>query len=190
MPDYTPYLDRRQELAAGTHSAGTTTWNLPYYDPDGNVLIIGSGASQGEVRTDITVQNATYPYTVSVTGNYDGIQAVFGVAMAFSVTLTNPFRLRTDGTPDFTSRLTVRHLDVSYYKSGSFGVSRTMANRSGATVTFAGNSDGSVTATDTLRVNLNGNTHDATWIVSSSNPKRVVIPSVEFFVDVNNRKDG
>lgn len=183
-------MDRRQELTAGTHSAGTTTWTLLYADPSINCLIVGSGASVGTVLTSLTLNTSTYPFTVAVTGNYDGATACVGVTYEWYIIPTKPIRIRPDGSPDFTSKMSVRHLDVAYHLSSGFTVRRSMTGRADSDRVFAGNSDGSVTAKGLYRANLNGNSEDATWKVLSSSPKRVVIPSIEFLTDINTRRDG
>lgn len=183
-------MDRRQELTAGTHSAGTTTWTLLYADPSINCLIVGSGASVGTVLTSLTLNTSTYPFTVAVTGNYDGATACVGVTYEWYIIPTKPIRIRPDGSPDFTSKMNVRYLDVAYHLSSGFTVRRSMTGRADSDRVFAGNSDGTVTAKGTYRANLNGNTEDATWKVLSSSPKRVVIPSIEFLTDINTRRDG
>lgn len=183
-------MDRRQELTAGTHSAGTTTWTLLYADPSINCLIIGSGVSVGTVINNPTLNTSTYPYTVSVTGNYNGATACVGVTYEWYIIPTKPIRIRPDGSPDFTSKMNVRYLDVAYHLSSGFTVRRTMTQRSDSNRVFAGNSDGSVTAKGVFRAHLNGNTEDAVWSIRSSTPKRVVVPSIEFMTDINNRRDG
>lgn len=191
MPEYNITLDRRQELQAGTYSAGTgkTTWNLYYGDPSINCLVLSSGASAGTVITTLTLNTSTYPYTVQADGNYP-VAAVVGILYTFDVELTDPVRIRQDGSPDFTSRMAVRTIDVAYHESAGFGVKREMTNRTDRTVTFAGNADGSVTAKGVFRANLNGNTNDAAWSIVATQPKRVVVPSVEFLTDINTRRDG
>ncbi len=190
MPEFSPHMDRRQELTAGTHSAGTTTWTLLYADPSINCLIIGSGASVGTVITSPTLNTSTYPFTVAVTGNYNGATACVGVTYEWYIIPTKPIRIRQDGTPDFTSKMSVRYLDVAYHLSSGFTVRRAMTSRADTDKAFAGNSDGSVTAKGVFRAHLNGNTTDAVWSIRSTSPKRVVVPSIEYLTDIDTRRDG
>lgn len=188
-------MDRRQELTGGSFSVGTgkTTWTLLYGDPSINCLILGSGGSVGTVFPIVAgpdLNTATHPYTVSVTGNYSGITACVGVTYEWYIIPTKPIRIRPDGSPDFTSKMNVRYLDVAYHLSSGFTVRRTMTQRADSNRVFAGNSDGSVTAKGVFRAHLNGNTEDAVWSIRSSTPKRVVVPSIEFMTDINNRRDG
>lgn len=190
MPNYTPHLDRRQELSSGSHSAGTTTWTLAVGDGSIDTLIIGSGASIGEVVPITSLNVATYPYTVAVSGNYNGESAVVGASFEASLTPTNPFRLRQDGSPDFSSRVTVRTVDVRCHRSGPYSIDRSMISRGTATRTFTSSLALQAMATENKRFNLNGNTDDATWRIYTDGPRRMVISSVEFLVDLNTRRDG
>ncbi len=191
MPNYTPHLDRRQELTGGTHSAGTTTWTLAVPDGGIDTLIIASGSTPlGTVVPITSLNTATYPYTVAVSGNYDGLSAVVGVSFQAIMTPTKPIRYRFDGTPDFTSRINVRTLDIRCHRSGPYMVQRSMTGRSDASRTFTSSSALQANASENTRFNLNGNTEDATWIVYGDGPQRMVIASMEWLVDTNTRRDG
>jgi hypothetical protein len=144
----------------------------------------------GTVISNPTLNTSTYPYTVSVTGNYNGLTACVGITYEWYIIPTNPVRMRADGSPDFTSKMCVRYLDVAYYMSSGFTVRRAMTGRANSDRVFGGNSDGTVTAKGLYRANLNGNTVDAAWSVRSSTPKRVVVPSIEFLTDLNTGRDG
>ena len=193
MPNYTPHIDRRQELSGGSYSAGPneTSWDLAVADGAINTLIIASGTTPlGSVVPIKTLNALTYPYKVIVTGDYNGLSAVVGVAYESTITPTNPFRTRQDGSPDFTSRVTVRTLDVRCHRSGPYTVTRTMTSRANANRTFTSTPALQATATENKQFNLNGNTDDSTWRIYTTGPQRMVISSVEFMVDINNRRDG
>ncbi len=190
MPNYTPHLDRRQELTGGTHSAGTTTWTLAVPDGGIDTLILATGGSFGTVVPITTLNVSTYPYTVAVSGNYDGLSAVVGTSFQAALTPTKPVRYRYDGTPDFTSRVTVRTLDVRCHRSGPYMIQRTMTNRATATREFTSSQALQAEASENTRFNLNGNTEDTDWVIYGDGPQRMVIASIEWFVDNNNRRDS
>lgn len=194
MPNYTPHLDRRQELSGGSYSAGPneTSWDLAVADGAINTLIIASGTTPlGSVVPIKTLNTLTYPYKVIVTGNYNGLSAVVGVAYEATITPTNPFRTRQDGSPDFTSRVTVRTLDVRCHRSGPYTVARNMTSRGVATRSFTSTPALQAAATVNRQFHLNGNTdNNTTWRIYTTGPQRMVISSVEFMVDINNRRDG
>ncbi len=191
MPNYTPHLDRRQELTGGTHSAGTTTWTLAVPDGGIDTLIIASGTTPlGDVVPITNLNTSTHPYTVAVSGDYDGLSAVVGASFQALLTPTKPIRSRYDGTPDFTSRINVRTLDVRCHRSGPYTVQRNMSSRAIATRTFSTSAAERAEASENTRFNLNGNTNDAEWFIYSNGPQRMVISSIEWFVDNNNRRDS
>jgi hypothetical protein len=190
MPNYTPHLDRRQELSSGSHSAGTTTWTLAVPDSGIDTLIIASGGSIGTVVPTSNINTTTYPYTVSVSGNYNTESAVVGVSFQALLTPTKPIRYRYDGSPDFTSRINVRTLDIRCHRSGPYTVQRDMTYRSSATRTFTSSLALQAQASENTQFHLNGNTDDATWFILSNGPQRMVIASMEWLVDSNNRRDS
>lgn len=193
MPNYTPHLDRRQELSGGSYSVGPneTSWDLAVPDGGIDTLIIASGTTPlGSVVPIKTLNTLTYPYKVIVTGDYSGLSAVVGVSFQASITPTKPFRYRQDGSPDFTSRMGVRTLDVRCHRSGPYSVERTMPFRNTATRSYTSTLALQANATENARFHLNGNTDDATWRIYTTGPQRMVISSVEFMVDINNRRDG
>jgi hypothetical protein len=192
MPNYTPHLDRRQELSGGSFDAGAneTSWDLAVPDGGIDALIIASGGSFGTVVPIKTLNTLTYPYKVIVTGDYSGLSAVVGVSFQAALTPTKPIRYRYDGSPDFTSRINVRTLDIRCHRSGPYMVQRAMTNRSSATRTFTSTAALQAQASENTQFHLNGNTHDANWIIYGDGPQRMVIASMEWLVDSNNRRDS
>ena len=192
MPNYTPHLDRRQELSGGSYSLGPneTSWDLAVPDGGIDTLIIASGGSLGTVVPIKTLNVLTHPYKVIVTGDYSGLSAVVGVSFQALLTPTKPIRYRYDGSPDFTSRINVRTLDIRCHRSGPYTVQRDMTYRSSATRTFTSSLALQAAASENRQFHLNGNTDDATWYILSNGPQRMVIASMEWLVDSNNRRDS
>lgn len=195
MPSYTVHLDRRYQLT-GTYGAGNTTWTLPFADPFANCLVVGeTHADTGKFytkvgTTEVSGQTGTFTVsgaTVTITGiDYSSIPCVIGTLYTMSLYPTRPFSVDSTGAPDPVARVQVHGLDVSYHLSAGFDVVRTMTGRTSATRSFV--ATGAPTNTGVYRALLNGNTKDATWYIQSTSPKRVVIPSIYFHTDANDRR--
>lgn len=199
MPSFTVHLDRRYQLTAHINS-GHSRWALPFHDTSVNCLVVGDGfGDAGTVYLAGTIDGVVYnDFSIAAgyltlnanTNDYTAHECTMGSLYSMELEPTRPFYRDREGNADPITRIGVRHLDVSYYRSSGFRVRREMAGRANKDKTFAG--DGTVAATGKLRANLNGNTDDATWKILSlpSVPKRVVIPSIRFDVDANARRDG
>lgn len=167
----TLHLDRRvTESSTGVSVAfdGTkTTWTLPY-----ELAVDGSEGVFSVVRDSTrerltTTQESTN--TVSVVGNYVGVQVHIGVVFdtewEFSVIYRrNPNR---NNQPDIRGRTNIRYLKLHYEDATSFSVVVTAAGRAARTYTFT-SADPAVPESGVFHVPIQAQNTQVTIAVTSS----------------------
>lgn len=118
---YIVHLDRKfyREAGTGTFGSGKTTWNLGVQTPGSTVNRV--------VRLDTGQEYAITGWsgtTVELAGvNLSGVNVIIGCAYDFSVTLTRPFYLDSQGRPNPSLDCTIEKLIVMHSKTGDYTVS-------------------------------------------------------------------
>ena len=180
----------RATLLTGSHSAGTTTWTVPFKDTTLNSIVLGPdfGALAGTIVT-VTGANVSGSNTlVTAAGNYSGGVAAVGRKYNSRIQLARP-KIR-DGRGFSTNgvNLWIEELNPVFQDVGSVTFRRSMPGVTDTEQTIENTGTGIFPNVE-ARLLFNGAFDDMTIFVESDSPKPFILTSVEYFVQATNR-DG
>lgn len=175
---YPVRLDRRVHLT-GVHSAGTTTWTLPYTDPNINAIVLGPdfGSSAGTVVTPATNSGTT----LTATGNYSAGECAIGVKYTASVTLSRPYLRDQAGRALANAWLTIRKVTAFFYRTGYFKIVASQTGRSDRIKSYT--ATGSTRASGELEAWHGGNTQDTSHSIQSDSARPFTVNGIQYDLD-------
>lgn len=162
-------LDRRVSLT-GTHSAGTTTWTLPFSD---STLTIG-------VKADGTILTLTRPTATTATypGNLSAAPIVIGRAYSMDFSLTRQYIRTQNGQAMLRSGLRVNRLTVQHRRAGDYEFRMTRAT--GGDITRQYNPTTIIDGEGEFSVSHLGDPKDNTFYFSSNGARPVTLVALHF----------
>ena len=131
----------QQVRVTGTYDAvaNTTTWTVPYLHNDEAVVVLSTDFAVGAVGERLPVSYPTTT-TISAIGDYSSGEAIIGMTISQSVTLSKLFmrEAQNEGRTITSGRFQLKRVMVNYQNSGFFQVKVTPAFRAEQTFTFNG----------------------------------------------------
>lgn len=165
-----------QQTIVGVTSGGQTTFTQPANRVDilANTVVLGPshGVDAGTAITPVSNVGGV----VTIDGEFAG-ESFVGSLLSASLTLTQFFQRDSRGIVDISADLHVESIDITFIDTGTFTVTRTMANKVDAVRTF--DAGPQKIASGVFRMNLNGRASDMTIVITSADHRPMSITSVQ-----------
>lgn len=175
-------------LLTGSHSAGTTTWTVPFKDTTMDSVILGPdfGALAGTIVT-VTGANISGSTTlVTASGNYSAGVAAVGRSYLSRMRLATPKVKDGRGFTVNGVKLWLRELVPVFQDLGSITFRRSLADVTDTEQTIENPGVGLYSSGES-RILLNGPFADMSIYVESDDPRPFVLTSMEYLVQATNR---